>query len=91
MRWQGSNKRTRFGAFFTILNAWYRRERERRYLSAMRRRDFGDLAVPPGLILDEVRRWPWQEASPQWDGVAAPRSARCMPLNSRQDSDDLRR
>jgi len=28
--------------------------------------DFGDLQIPPGMIFEECRRWPWQNVSPQW-------------------------
>jgi len=41
----------------------------------MRNRDFGDLAVSPGLIEDEKRRWPWQEWSSEWSAVTLPRHA----------------
>ena len=37
----------------------------------MRSGDFGDLTVPPGLIEDEKRRWPWQDLSAAWGTVAA--------------------
>ncbi|HXO01628.1 MAG TPA: hypothetical protein VN900_06190 [Stellaceae bacterium] len=52
-----------------MLRAWRRRERERRELAAMGRRDFGDLTVPPSLVADEVRRWPWQKPSLQWGQI----------------------
>jgi uncharacterized protein YjiS (DUF1127 family) len=55
------------------LRAWWRRERERRELAAMGVRDFGDLTVPPGLVREEARLWPWQKSSPQWAEVAADR------------------
>jgi hypothetical protein len=41
----------------------------------MRHRDFGDLAVSPGLIEDEKRRWPWQELSSEWSTVTSARYA----------------
>lgn len=44
-----------------LIHTWWEREQLRRELSAMSPRDFGDVAVPPGAIKDEVRRWPWQK------------------------------
>jgi len=47
----------------TIVEAvrdWRERERQRREMSQMSQRDFGDIAVPPAAIADEIRRWPWQ-------------------------------
>jgi uncharacterized protein YjiS (DUF1127 family) len=58
-------------ALARLLREWQQRERERRELAALRGRDFGDLAVPPSLVVDEVRRWPWQKSSPQWSEVGA--------------------
>jgi uncharacterized protein YjiS (DUF1127 family) len=52
---------------------WRERERHRRELATMRACDFGDLAVPPGLIEDEKRRWPWQAWSAAWSGIVGPR------------------
>jgi hypothetical protein len=52
------------------LARWSERERLRRELAGMRSRDFGDLAVPPGLIEDEKRRWPWHGWSPEWSSIA---------------------
>ncbi|HZT90007.1 MAG TPA: hypothetical protein VFA12_18695 [Stellaceae bacterium] len=53
---------------------WLRRLRERNRLrgelTSMRTRDFGDLKVPPGLIVSEVRRWPWQPPAPQWQTLS---------------------
>jgi uncharacterized protein YjiS (DUF1127 family) len=46
-----------------IFRAWREHERQRSELSKMCPRDFGDLSVPPGLVRDELRRWPWQEHS----------------------------
>ena len=63
-------------AFVRLLRTWRERQRERRELSLMLPRDFGDLPVPPGLIADEIRRWPWQKASQEWSEVARDRSGR---------------
>jgi hypothetical protein len=65
------DKRAGFGALFATLRVWYRRECERYELSRMRLRDFGDLPVPPDLICEETRRWPWQKPSPQWSQIDA--------------------
>lgn len=46
-----------------LLAVWYERERQRRELSAMRPRDFGDLPLSPGMVRDEARRWPWQKTT----------------------------
>ena len=62
-------KKSLFGGLTTMLGAWWRRERERRELAAMNPRDFGDLTVPPSLVSDELRRWPWQRPSPQWGQI----------------------
>jgi uncharacterized protein YjiS (DUF1127 family) len=51
---------------FRLIASWRERERLRRDLSVMRPGDFGDLAVPPSLVVDEIRKWPWQKVSPQW-------------------------
>ncbi|HEY1432043.1 MAG TPA: hypothetical protein VGF39_10520 [Stellaceae bacterium] len=70
--WQPRPKpRRHLHALFGWLRAWWQREHERRELTAMRGRDFGDLAVPPSLVVDEIRRWPWQKSSPQWSEVGA--------------------
>lgn len=45
----------------SLIRTWWERERLRRELSAMSPRDFGDVAVPPGAIKNEVGRWPWQK------------------------------
>jgi hypothetical protein len=37
----------------------------------MSARDFHNLKVPPGLVADELRRWPWQELSRQWHVVGS--------------------
>ena len=55
---------------------WRKRERLRRELSQMSPRDFGDLTMPPSLVRDEVRRWPWQPQSQQWGLLAPGRSLR---------------
>ena len=44
----------------SLLVRWRERERHRRELTTMSVRDFGDIAVPPGLIREEQARWPWQ-------------------------------
>jgi anti-sigma factor ChrR (cupin superfamily) len=51
-------------------------ERQRRELTQMGGRDFGDLTIPSSLIRDELRRWPWQKSSPQWDEVTVTRRGR---------------
>ena len=38
-----------------LLVRWRERERHRRELTTMSVRDFGDIAVPPGLIREEQR------------------------------------
>ena len=52
-----------------LLRTWRRRELQRRELSVLSSRDFGDLAVPQSLITEEIRRWPWQKWSQQWSQV----------------------
>jgi uncharacterized protein YjiS (DUF1127 family) len=52
-----------------LLRTWRRRELQRRELSVLSSRDFGDLAVPQSLINEEIRRWPWQKWSQQWSQV----------------------
>jgi hypothetical protein len=47
------------------------RQRERRELAMLSSLDFGDLAVPPGLIREELRRWPWQAWSQGWNALPA--------------------
>jgi solute carrier family 10 (sodium/bile acid cotransporter), member 7 len=54
------------GAIVRVLRDWRERERQRRELSQLRPRDFGDLVVPPSLAVEESRHWPWQKSSPQW-------------------------
>jgi uncharacterized protein YjiS (DUF1127 family) len=41
-----------------LLRTWQGRELQRRELSVLSSRDFGDLAVPQSLINEEIRRWP---------------------------------
>ena len=48
---------------------WRERHRERRQLSAMSARDFGDLCVAQNLLEQESRRWPWQAPIPAWNTV----------------------
>ncbi len=60
------NDRSRFGVVVRWLRSAWQRERERRELTKVRGPDFGDLPVPPSLVLDELRRWPWQKSSPLW-------------------------
>jgi hypothetical protein len=55
------------------LRIWRDRQLDRRELSMMSARDFGDLPVPASVIADETRRWPWQTPSPQWSEVYADR------------------
>jgi uncharacterized protein YjiS (DUF1127 family) len=62
-------------AFIRLLCQWRKRQKLRRELSLMSPRDFGDLAVPPSLVRDELRRWPWQDQSREW-GQLAPRRRR---------------
>jgi hypothetical protein len=60
-------------AIYRVLHGSWEPERQRRELSMMRARDFGDLAVPPSLVTEELRRWPWQKPNSQWGEVAARR------------------
>jgi len=61
---------TRATLFLTRLpQTWRERNRLRRELSTMSPHDFGDLPIPPGMIFDECRRWPWQNVSPLWRTV----------------------
>jgi uncharacterized protein YjiS (DUF1127 family) len=76
--WYQGLDHSRHGRFDTVLRwpaRWRDRERLRRELAGMRHRDFGDLAVSPGLIEDEKRRWPWQELSSEWSTVTSARYA----------------
>jgi uncharacterized protein YjiS (DUF1127 family) len=52
-----------------LLRRWWSRELQRRELSMLSPRDFGDLAVPQSLVKEEVIRWPWQPWSKQWSQV----------------------
>ena len=52
-----------------LLRTWQTRELQRRELSRLSSRDFGDLAVPRSLINEEIRRWPWRKWSQQWSHV----------------------
>jgi uncharacterized protein YjiS (DUF1127 family) len=56
-------------AITRLLRTWRMRELQRRELSRMSPRDFGDLAVPRSLAKEEIRRWPWQKSSPQWSQI----------------------
>jgi uncharacterized protein YjiS (DUF1127 family) len=58
------------------LRQWRQRSRERRELSQLTPRDFGDLALPPSLLANELGRWPWQRWNAQWGAVCERRSAR---------------
>jgi uncharacterized protein YjiS (DUF1127 family) len=58
-----------FAVILGCLRRWRERDRQRRELSLLNARDFADLAVPPSLVADELRRWPWQGPSPQWRTV----------------------
>lgn len=60
-------------AITQLLRTWRRRELERRELSMLSPRDFGDLVVPHSLVNEEIRRWPWQKPSEQWSQVTAKR------------------
>jgi uncharacterized protein YjiS (DUF1127 family) len=59
-----------WAAFVGLLCQWRKQQRLRRELSLMSPRDFGDLAVPPSLVRDELRRWPWQPRSAEWGELA---------------------
>jgi len=61
-----------------LLARWRERERHRRELATMSVRDFGDIAVPPGLIREEQARWPWQAMNQGW---AALSRNKCVPRN----------
>jgi uncharacterized protein YjiS (DUF1127 family) len=55
-----------------VFRGWRERERQRRELAQMSALDFGDITVPPCLQRDEVRRWPWQRPSAQWEELRSP-------------------
>ena len=71
------NSRARLGSSGLVaaglrqIAKWRERERERCELAMMSTRDFGDLAVPPGLVREELRRRPWQAWSQGWNALAA--------------------
>jgi uncharacterized protein YjiS (DUF1127 family) len=69
--------RERTGCFVALAQRvaeWRERAHQRREIAVMRERDFGDIIVPPGLIVEEARRWPWQRFSIGWSAMsAAPR------------------
>jgi uncharacterized protein YjiS (DUF1127 family) len=65
-----------WAAIARLLRTWRMRELQRRELSTMSPRDFGDLAVPRSLAKDEIRRWPWQKSSPQWSQITSKRGGR---------------
>ena len=58
-----------WAAVVRLLRSWRDRELQRRELSTMSARDFGDLAVPRSLASEEMRRWPWQKSSEQWSQI----------------------
>jgi uncharacterized protein YjiS (DUF1127 family) len=62
-------------AIAQLLRTWWRRELQRRELSMLSPRDFGDLAVPQSLVSEEIRRWPWQKPSQQWSQVTDKRGS----------------
>lgn len=61
-----------------LLVRWRERERHRRELTTMSVRDFGDIAVPPGLMREEQARWPWQAMSSGWTALSRDK---CVPKN----------
>ena len=54
-----------------LVATWREHERHRRELALMSVRDFGDIAVPPGLIREEEARWPWQAMNQGWAALRA--------------------
>src|SRR6516164_2563066 len=68
-----SHVRNAWVAVASLLRAWWRRELQRRELSMLSQRDFGDLTVPQSLVNDEIRRWPWEKSSQQWSQVTGKR------------------
>jgi hypothetical protein len=58
-----------------LLRQWCERHRQRRGLSVLGAHDLADLRVPTSLAADELRRWPWQPPSPQWQRLEADRQA----------------
>ena|SRR5690348_7069208 len=69
-----SNVTTASKGLVRLLRNWWRRELQRRELSMLSPRDFGDLAVPQSLVAEEIRRWPWQNSSQQWGQITHKRS-----------------
>jgi len=57
------------GFIVGVFQTWFSRQQSRRELAQMSRRDFGDICVPPGLIGEEARRWPWQSSSEGWGAI----------------------
>lgn len=49
-----------------LFRCWRERERERQELASMSPLNFGDVTVSPGLVREELRRWPWQGWSSEW-------------------------
>jgi uncharacterized protein YjiS (DUF1127 family) len=70
----GSRVTTACKGLARLLRMWWRRELQRRELSMLSPRDFGDLVVPRSLVTEEIRRWPWQKSSQQWGQVTERRS-----------------
>jgi uncharacterized protein YjiS (DUF1127 family) len=70
-----------------LLARWRDRERQRRELATISARDFGDIAVPPGLIREEQARWPWQPMNPGW---AALSRDKCVPGNGETSRDRIK-
>ena len=64
------------GRIIGVIQICIARQQQRHELAQMSRRDFGDIFVPPGLIDDEARRWPWQSASEGWGALRADRRER---------------
>jgi uncharacterized protein YjiS (DUF1127 family) len=62
-------------AIIALLREWREREQQRRGLSVLGARDLADMRVPTSLVADELRRWPWQPPSPQWQHLEAEREA----------------
>ncbi len=62
-------------AIIALLREWRERDQQRRGLSVLGARDLADLRVPTSLVADELRRWPWQPPSPQWQHLEAEREA----------------
>lgn len=71
-----SRVRSAWVAVVSLVRAWRRRELQRRELSMLSPRDFGDLTVSQSLVKEEIRRWPWQKSSQQWSQVTGKRGDR---------------